>query len=84
MDDIGRAKPLDLLDRYRLLCENVGACRATDTELPKLLREQLESVEAELQSRLSIGSAEGSEPERASRATSAAASAAPTARGGDG
>ncbi len=52
MEDVTRTKSLDLLARYRLLCENAGACRATDTPFPRELRDQLQSVESELQTRL--------------------------------
>ena len=56
-EDVTRAKSLDLLARYRLLCENAGACRATDTTPPRELREQLQLVEAELQTRLWLATA---------------------------
>ncbi len=91
MDDATQAKPLDLLARYRLLCENVGACRATDTPLPRELRDQLTQVEGELQTRLWLNSAGASgldldKPSRSARSTTSAAasrSARATAPTGD-
>ncbi|GEM_PF-292468 len=58
MEDESQAKPLELLTRYRALCESAGAHRATHTPLPRVIREQLEKVEAELQTRLWLSSAE--------------------------
>lgn len=84
MDDISRAKPLDLLARYRLICENVGACRATDTQLPRELREQLASVEAELQSRLWLASEENTGQARTPRPERVAPSATRAPRDPEG
>jgi len=69
--DETQAKPLDLLERYRLLCENAGASRVTDTPLPKDLREQLARMEAELQTRLWMATATsaGDGPEKPARSS---------------
>lgn len=56
-DDL-QAKPLELLARYRTLCEAVGAARSTGSSLPRNIREQLARVEAEIQTRLWLASAE--------------------------
>lgn len=79
MDEVTQAKPIDLLARYRLLCENAGACRATDTPLPRELRDQLTRVEGELQTRLwlaTAGASGGLEPEKPARSLRTATSAA--------
>ena len=60
MNDETQANPLELLARYRALCEAAGAARATDGNLPKAMREQLAHVETELQTRLWLASAEKS------------------------
>ncbi len=82
-DDVTQAKALDLLARYRLLCENAGACRATDTPYPKELREQLALVEGELQTRLWMNSGGASvELDKSTRAPRATApGAAPRSAG---
>ncbi len=59
MEDETQVAPMELLARYRLLCEHHGAARATDTPLPRDLREQLVRVEAELQTRLWLNSTGG-------------------------
>jgi ribonuclease HI len=85
VDDLTLAKPLDLLARYRLLCERMGACRATDTALPRELRDQLSRIEGELQTRLWLATAGGSgspdpeKPARSPRSTTSPA-APPTGR----
>jgi ribonuclease HI len=76
MFDETQAKPLELLARYRLLCENAGASRATDVPLPTELQQQLTSVESELQTRLWMASPTGdgngsAKPARGSRAKAA-------------
>lgn len=58
MADETQANPLELLARYRALCEAAGAARATVTPLSRAMREQLARVEAELQTRLWLASAE--------------------------
>jgi ribonuclease HI len=55
-------RPLELLARYRKLCEAAGAAGAGGSPLPRDVREQLRRVEAELQSRLWLASAEPAGP----------------------
>lgn len=84
MEDETQAKPLDLLARYRLLCEQAGAARATDTPLPREIREQLARVEAELQTRLWLASTESSarRPEKPARPQGASPSQPPASKVG--
>jgi ribonuclease HI len=62
LKDDTQANPLDLLSRYRTLCEATGAARATHTSLPRNIQEQLARVETELQTRLWLASAENTTP----------------------
>ena len=82
--DVSEARPLDLLGRYRLLCENAGACRATGTPYPDELREQLAMVEGELQARLWLGWAgcrvDGSESSASRKRRVVAGSPSPSSR----
>lgn len=57
--DESLAGPRELLARYRDLCETAGGFRTSGDRMPRDIREELSQLEAELQTRLWLGSANG-------------------------